>query len=840
MIDFTPTEFEPQFRALVDLGAPDDDLDDIDDALQQALQGSKDAIACAYLAVTILSDANRPWTLAYSLNTAICAGCMTGDTERARLYLNQLVDLTIKHGTEQAALSAAENVRRLLPGNAKADHAPHLLYEVVRLYRHLGEIEKAIENLIIAAHLFADFGAYQTAYRSLADAEDLARDSDLLHQYVEVLSALHAVCLQEGDHAHAKRMWPTLKEKYSELGQPIPVHLVVNRATALLQTGDPKGAKDGFEEALVAMEPGSAMRFGVLVNLSACLRDLGERAQSDDRMSEARKLLFALENVDPEQPLEMELIAAKNAVLSGDFVEAASCLNRAITSLDDAVNLVEKLHYRRGLRERYVPRIERLLASLPSTGRAADVIAIVAGTRANRVSDWLHFLDWTRALALKLSKSEKDQLDHLVATLASHGAPHLYGFHEKYDDPMSSFSMTDPWRDIAEYADTACMRHGVSRPFHSATSKRGASLIAERLGAGYAVLVNLLTAGHKMLLLVGDRYVFCDLPPNETEEFFEALRRHRHEPHQAKALAQAVNLYQASLLRCLDPVLREIAVEACKGVIFVPDRMDLTPINLVMIGDPNIRAKMAAGEFEVRTCLALYPAQRYVGAPGTCLGILESDSNLQYDRTDVECFFEGSEAVGTLLEDPTWDTFQAHMKSTDSLVLSHHGVSVGLFRDPYLANMAGITHRNAMSLAALQEAAFRWPHRLVVLGTCHSGGLVNHNYQKSFRSHDLMGFPTVFLLNGQSDVLAASWAILDRFNLLFTTLFAPGLHKASAALAASSALAKLVELPKEALPDLLLRAFPPDFDTSPFVLSQLDNLRRQPFCYGAYQIYTLL
>ncbi len=842
MIDFNPAAFEPHFLALMAGTESDFELDEIDDALQQATLESDDARACAYIAAEILSTADRPWSLAYALNTAIGASCMAGDTERARRYLKQLVDLTIEAGTDLAALSAAENVRRLLPGNAKPDHVPNILYEVVRLYRHLGNFEKAIENLIVAAYLFADFGAFQPAYHSLGEAEDLARDNELVQQYADVVSTAYSICMLEGDHTYAERMWPTLKQKYVELGKPVPAHLAVNRATILFRTGDHLAAREAFEEALADIEVSDELheiRLGILINLSACLRELGEYVLSDARMITARQLLSEMEEVDPEHPLEAELIAAKNAVVKGDLVVAASCLNRAVKSLDAGIGLVEKLHYRRGLRERYVPRIEKLLASLAATGRAADVIPVIAATRANRVSDWLHFLEWAKTLAAKLSSEEKAELDCLVDRLAQHGSPHLFGYLEKYDDPMSAIRKPDPWRDITEYGDKVSARHGVGRPFQGATSEHSVKTIVERLSEGYAVLVNMVVAD-KMLLLIGDHYFLCDLPKAETRAFFEALLRHRQEPGQAKALGLAIGAYQTALLYSLAPVLGELAAESCKGVIFIPDGLNLTPINLVMIGDPTIRARMATGEFEVRTCIALYPAKRQAGTPESCLGIIEKDSDLQYAQADVEGFFKGVETTGTLLEDPTWDVFAEAMASSDALILSHHGASVGLFRDPFFADMAGPHRESAMSLMRLQGATFRWPHRLAVLGTCHSGGLVNRNYQTRFRSHELMGFPTVFLLNGRSEVLAASWAILDRFNLLFTTLFAAGLQNSGPAQAASTALARLFELPQEELLDLFRRAFPVDIQQPPSLLAQMDNLRRQPFCYGAYQTYTLL
>ncbi|MGZ5198775.1 MAG: tetratricopeptide repeat protein [Telluria sp.] len=843
MVNFNPETFEPYFRALVADPESDFELDEIDDALLQATTNSDDARACAYLAAEILSNVARPWSLAYALNTAIGASCMAGDTERVRRYLKQLVDLTIEYGTDLAAVSAAENVRRFLPGNATPDHVPNILSEVVRLYRHLGKVAEAIKILITAAYLFADFGAFQPAYGALSDAEDLARDNKLLQEYADVTSTLYSICLLEGDHGYAEKMWPTLQRTYAMLGQAVPTHLAVNRATLLFRTGDLADARVAFEDALAHIEPGeqsAEFRARILINLSACLRDIGEYALSDTHMAEARRLLSSFKEIDPELPLELELIASRNAVVKGELIEAVSCLNRAVMSLDAGVGLVEKLHYRRGLRERYIPRIEQLLVCLPSTGRADDVIPVIAATRANRVSDWLHFLSWAEMLGAKLSPDEKDELDGLVGRLAHYGSPHLFGYREKYDDPMSGLPRPDPWREISEYADKICARHGIERPFKSATAESISEIMLERLTEGYAVLVNMSAADGKMLLLIGDRYLFCDLPRAESKAFFEALLQHRRGPGQAKALGLAIGAYQEALLRSLATALSELAEESCKGVIFIPDGLNLTPINLVMVGHPGVRARMAAGKFDVRTCIGPYPTQREIVTLQSGLGIVETNSGLQYDKADVEGFFQRLGVSGTLLKDPTWETFAQEMTTADALVLSHHGASVGLFRDPYFANMAGADGSSAMDLMMLQGEAFRWPHRLAVLGTCHSGGLVNGNYQTQFDSHDLMGFPTVFLLNGRSEVMAASWAILDRFNVIFTALLAPELKKAHPSLAASTALAKLCELSKDELSDLVGSAFPADVPKTASLVDQIDNLRRQPFCYGAYQAYTLL
>jgi tetratricopeptide (TPR) repeat protein len=651
--------------------------------------------------------------------------------------------------------------------------------------------------------------------------------------------ALHATGLIEGDLKYAEEIWEALSAAFEQLGQPIPTHLVLNRATSLFWQGQYDSAKQTFEEVLARDDLSNVMRAGVLPTLSACLREIGDRVSSNRRLAEARELMAAASAVDPEHGLELELIGAKNAVTASDFPEVCACLRRAISWLDDAVDLVEKLHYRRGLRERFIPRIENLLVTLPRNGRSDDVLAVIAATRSNRLSDWLHFLAWTRQLKTSLSAPEIVELDDLIESLANHGAPHLMGFHEKYDDPMATDMLPDPWRSVAEYADRMCAVHGLNRPFARANAAEAELLLKQRLDEGYAVLVNLLTADRKALLLHGDHYTLCDLPDSETAAFAVALYKQRQSPDTSKPLAVAVGAYQSALLRCLESALNELAATDCKGLLFLPDRMDLTPINLVLLSHGPTRKRMAAGRFSVGTCLALYPAEAAYVAPKVALGVLEGDSGLAYDEADLKAFFEGSGTYATTLDKPNWEEFSSQMMRCDALVLAHHGMSVGMFTDPTFADMGGPFQHTVMSVSRLQQAAYLWPHRLAVLGTCHSGGLVNRNFQKSFKSHDLMGFPSVFLLNGMAEVVAASWAIIDRFNLMFTSLFAPALRDMRPAAAVSHALASLIDMSDDDLQARLNATFPADHPILQAV-SQLNVLRRQPYCYGAYQTYTLL
>lgn len=838
MSAISPTEFADQLDKLVRAGVAEEEVNAfVDASLRVASTG--DAEAYVQTANKVLTEARRTSELAHALATSVGVFCEYGDIARITRYLERLVDITQEHKTIAEAARAAELVGTQLPGNVHADHVQHVLYQVIRLHLSADAFGDAIQTMLVSAMLFTDFGAFQTAYRTLVEAERLAHEHHLAKELTEVLMALHSTSMIEGDLEYADRVWEDLSEAFKQLGQPIPTHLILNRATRRFWDDQFDNARQTYEEVVARDDLPETMRAGVLSTLSACLRELGDRTSSDERMTQAREFMEKIPMIDPEQGLELELIAARNAVTWGDFPEACACLRRAISWLDDTVDLVEKLHYRRGLRERFIPRIENILVRLPRTGNALDVLAVVAGTRSNRLSDWLHFLAWTRQLKSKLAGSELSELDKLVFSLANQGAPHLMGFLEKYDDPLAENMLPDPWRNVAEYADRMCERHELDRPFARAAAADAELLIQNRLDEGYAVLVNLLTADKKALLIVGDRYTLCDLPDSETAAFAAALYSQRQNPGQSKRLAIAANAYQTALLSSLKDALDEVAGEECKGLLFLPDRMDLTPINLVLLGHEPTRRRMAAGLFTVSTCLALYPAHDTYVPPKVALGILEEDSGLTYDQADLKGFFEGSGTDATILNKPNWDDFASQMEKTDTLVLAHHGMSVGMFTDPAFADMGGPHQHTVMSVSRLQEVAYRWPHRVAVLGTCHSGGSVNRNFQENFKSHDLMGFPSLFLLNGKAEVVASSWAIMDRFNLMFTALFAPALRNMRPAAAASHALATLIEMSDDELTAHLSSAFPEDHGLLQ-AAKQLNVLRRQPYCYGAYQTYTLL
>jgi hypothetical protein len=152
-----------------------------------------------------------------------------------------------------------------------------------------------------------------------------------------------------------------------------------------------------------------------------------------------------------------------------------------------------------------------------------------------------------------------------------------------------------------------------------------------------------------------------------------------------------------------------------------------------------------------------------------------------------------------------------------------------------------------MYFDTIQRSAYRWPHRLIMLSACHSGGLISRNARGDFDSHELAGYPSIFLIHRQSVATGAAWATFDRFDYLLSTRFAIELsHGTEPSRAFSIALGALVTMPPagamrlfEHIVDRDLRDEMSPADSAK-AIARIAVLKQQPFCYGAYQMVTLL
>lgn len=485
--DLDPQLFMEQMLSMLSTGASDDELDEVDNWLHKYIeQGQVDRVLeCATIAVELLRVQPRPWPAAYAMNTLVIACMVRGDIAKARLALSELINHSIEHNTLQAGLSGIDNVRTRMPGLAPADYLMHLLADMVRFYEHFGLIDDAISTILCVATLLGDYGAFQPAYHALADAERLARNHRDAMQLARVLEAEASVALLEGDHEFGDKVAGMAADIYRELEVDLPNRLVLNQATSAMQRGKYKEALKGFLQFAQSPSADSNPHWlPICINMSVCLRKLGDVDGADDQIRKARKAALCIDNIDREQLVELELVAAANATEGHRLPEAALCVSEAAKFLDQALSTADKLHYRRALRERYISRMESLLCSLPSEGAVRDIIEILACIRGNQLTDWLHLLDWGDEVSQLLDDEGRAELNERIARLANFGAPYLQGYREKYNDPLARGLMPDPWREFSEFAAELCKAHGFRHPLSAACLTNAANLISKRLREG--------------------------------------------------------------------------------------------------------------------------------------------------------------------------------------------------------------------------------------------------------------------------------------------------------------------------------------------------------------------
>jgi tetratricopeptide (TPR) repeat protein len=841
--------FRAHMIGVLENGASDDQLDRIDDWVHKCFaQGDVHrALECAKIAVELLQDQSRPHPTAYALNTLVSIYASLGDGIMVSDTMSRLINHSINYNTPQAGLSGVHNVLDKLAGLGPAERIINLMAAMVRFHLHFKFTREAISTILTVANLLADYGAFQPAYHALADAERLAREYCDQEQLAAVLAAEANVAFCEGDHAFGNKAAGLALAAYEQLKQEPPRQLILNQATSAMQSGEFQKALAVFQEYEQSRSCDTdTHRLTVRVNMSVCLRRLGDVTGANEQIQMAREIVAGSVGLDPELLIELELVAAANAIKSEKINELASSIRNAANLLDAVISKAIKLHYRRASRERYVDRMEALLCSLPAIGPATDVVEVVACTRGNQLRDWLCVLDWADQISTHVSDTERAKLDEKIHRLANFGAPFLQGYREKYDDPLAGDLTPDPWREFADFAIQLSDRCGVEPPLAAACLSNAANLIQQRMSEGYAILVNLSTAGGYALLLLKDRYYLFQQPREETMSFAKGILSRREKTMSQAEFIKILQAYEIALIDSFSSMLSLIAPTDCIGLLFFPDRLDILPINLLMIGSESIRRRLASGNFEVRTCLAIYPRRVESRSLTNMLAIVETPSDLKLAEAQAESFCAVLGLKSRVIMNATASDVATSIGGADVLIVAQHGVPIALFADPNFANIEGPNQAGGIYFDVLQQSAYNAGYRLVILGACHSGVLVSRNAQRNFRSHELAGYPSILLTNRKSVVVGASWAILDRFEYLLSTQFAVEMRRESCPVRAfGKALASVVDQPANEVINLF--DYIPDSDLrnemNPVAgteMPRIEFIKRQSYCYGAYHIYALM
>jgi len=676
------------------------------------------------------------------------------------------------------------------------DHRPVILERATRLLQELGSHEKIAILLIQAAGLYSRHGAYQAAYRTLSDVEDLAHELKSLPMLAKATQAVAATSGDEGDHAHCVSAANTAVEIFETLGETPPAALFNNLGVAQMRLEDYDAAEPNLRAALAASEAGSQLQHAIMVNLAACLRSSGDLMGAVDMMDKVRSLAKVDADMDPDQIIERELVAARIYTEQADFGKASHALDAATKALDRGLADILRLHHRRGFRERYVSRIEGLLRAMPDKGAVDTIVRPLLAVRGNALGDWLSLLNWIKRVEDAVPPEVSAPLRNTIKGLQGEGAPHLFGFLEKYDDAWS------PTNFVGKYWDR------LSRLVAPMTSHFGAAMQAAELDKQVAHVHARLADGHCIMactyageggllwILHQDRFTRVTVPHEAMMAWkWAALRFSTGEIQRAEFVA-ALDAYLTIVAPLLTPAFNALDEAAALSIRYLQDFDQAPPLTSLVLRHEGLARSMAEGRFEPRIVCALQPGDEEEEVRGPIAAIVDDFDDLLLPRYEASALAHSSGlSTPLMIGAHVKDGLEAALAETEILVVSTHGMALNRYSDPTFAELGGPHQSHPVSINSLQTDVPGSKLRLVMLNACHAGAVSARNYQQHFRTSDAVSFPAFFLLGGRAVVSAGSWRTSDTVSFLVSSLvgqgLAQGLRPANALASAIGSVARM-------------------------------------------------
>ena len=309
---------------------------------------------------------------------------------------------------------------RLLSGSA--DSMLPVISEETQTLVHFKRFSSAIGRLITASQFFSRFGAYQSAYRALAEAETIARANFLHRDLARVVFALSVVASDEGDKGFAEKHFAKAIQLLEERSLPVPASYRLNHASMLMQLDKPDEAEPIFE-SMLKQTSDARTKFALLTNLAICKRTTTSLQASVDEIRKGQE--FIGHCTHPEEIAEFHLVAAKTFLLTRDGKKASRHIERALDAINMLISAAARLHYRRGVRENYVPRIRSMVRPCFDLGMRKSLLACLAFAFNSTAADWCHYLEWCEA-SLKddlVPKWLKQRLMEALKKITDFGPP---------------------------------------------------------------------------------------------------------------------------------------------------------------------------------------------------------------------------------------------------------------------------------------------------------------------------------------------------------------------------------------------------------------------------------
>jgi hypothetical protein len=706
------------------------------------------------------------------LELAARARYMAGDVREAFDALEMLARADDTNDTRETVLEimrfAVEDADSVA---SSIDHLPVVFHAAASLLEYYDLRDDIGDLKLRSALVYSRHGASQAAYRAIADVENQAHETGSLPLLARALQTVVAVSCDEGDPLFAVNAGKQALEVLAKLDAEPPMVLLGNLGTAFMRTGDTVNGEMYLRRALDAVTDDD-IRPVLMVNLAACLQQAGRSVEARVMISEAR--IAHSGTRDPELLLELELVAARICAQSGDAGAVATALAAAARAFDETLRHVLRFHHRRGLRERYLPRFDNLMAAMPEEGPVAEALEALIACRGNALGDWLALLEWSRNTAALLQADESVVLQQALEGLRGEGVPHLFGFSEKYDDVWGPRSPVGyQWDRLSQIIAKLDGRSGPA--LDQAGQAAMIDAVRRRLAEGDCIMA-ITHAGEPLLWsFYGDRYRRTALPVNTRSNWFTALLRFSQGEIGRQEFATALGGWLDAVFPLLKPILDNLATNGVRSIRYLQDFGPSPPLTALVMQHADLLERMRQGMFEVRLVSAIVLSAEPRQISGGVAAIIDRDGELLLPRHEAAAF---ADAAGlsppVIIDTGATEALPELVGDAQVLFVSTHGTPVSSYTDPYFASIGGEAP-HPVSISQLQAHGDRLNLRLVLLNACYSGAGSARNFQQRFRTADAVSFPAWSLLNRRTIACASAWRTSDTAQYLFSQYVGEGL-----------------------------------------------------------------
>ncbi|PSU68026.1 hypothetical protein CTM67_20500, partial [Photobacterium phosphoreum] len=355
--------------------------------------------------------------------------------------------------------------------------------------------------------------------RQIEEASEIAIENNRIQDYIKLNELLLRACLQDKDFDGALDCYEIINKL--SLNSQVEDGVLFNVATIYLQKKMLDEAIEIYEK-LIDNEDYS-IHFNCKVNLAICYREQGKIDKSLSILADVN----ILDIFDESYLIEYELVYSKSLIKKGDYKNAILRLINAVYIIEKKMESILKLYYRRGIREKYVPRLEHLIISIPSEFLTKNILYVIAFTRSNQTSDWMNILQWCNELYKNESIPEKIILDveEKIKFVVDNGAPFLYGMIEKYDDHCDRFHSWR-WDDLTAIINNISLKYNIIHPLTlECTENIYKSLLKKIENA--SLIISFLSIDRKLLLINDNEFSLISINEDIFSNYIYKIKKYK-------------------------------------------------------------------------------------------------------------------------------------------------------------------------------------------------------------------------------------------------------------------------------------------------------------------------